>query len=67
MVELVELEATAEGTMVETLRVVEPKDAVEPVRTVIVEWLDERTFRSTEFRSTEMAGDSSPARAIGPL
>lgn len=48
MVELVEMEASAQGTMVETLRVVEPRDAVEPVRTVIIEWLDERHFRSLE-------------------
>lgn len=62
MVELVDLEASAEGTVVETLRVVEPKDAVEPVVTVVVEWIDERTFRSTR-----MAGDPLPAAAARPL
>jgi len=45
--ELIELEATTYGTIIEVLRVVDPKDVFEPVKTRIVEWLDESSFRST--------------------
>lgn len=43
--EIVQIEATPDGAIIEVLRVVNPKDAFEPVKTPVVEWLDERHFR----------------------
>lgn len=47
--ELVDMEITSQGTIIEVLRIVDPKDVFEPVKTRLVEWLDEATFRSTEI------------------
>lgn len=62
MDELVEIEATAEGTIVEVIGVVEPKDAVEPVKTRIVEWLDERTFRSSQVAADPLCPAGAAVR-----
>jgi hypothetical protein len=43
-----EAELTAEGTLLEVLRVVDVKDPVVPVRLRVREWLDERHYRDTD-------------------
>jgi hypothetical protein len=41
-----EIELTPEGTVLETVRLVDVKDPVEPVRILVREWIDERHYRS---------------------
>jgi hypothetical protein len=43
-----EAELTAEGTMLEVLRVVDVKDPIVPVRLRIREWIDERHYRAVD-------------------
>ncbi len=43
-----EAELTAEGTMLEVLRVVDVKDPIVPVRLRIREWIDERHYRDVD-------------------
>ena len=40
-----EVEFTADGTLLEVLRVVDVKDSIVPVRLRIREWIDERHYR----------------------
>jgi len=40
-----EVEFTAEGTLLEVLRVVDVKDSITPVRLRVREWIDERHYR----------------------
>ena len=44
-----EVEFTAEGTLVEVLRVVDVKNSVVPVRLRIREWIDERHYRDVDI------------------
>jgi hypothetical protein len=44
-----EVEFTAEGTLVEVLRVVDVKNPVVPVRLRIREWIDERHYRDVDI------------------
>ena len=43
-----EVEVTAEGTLLEVLRVVDVKDSISPVRMRVREWIDERHYRDVE-------------------
>jgi hypothetical protein len=43
-----EVELTAEGTLLEVLRVVDVKDPVVPVRLRVREWVDERHYRDVD-------------------
>jgi hypothetical protein len=43
-----EVEFTAEGTLLEVLRVVDVKDPVVPVHLRIREWIDERHYRDVD-------------------
>jgi hypothetical protein len=43
-----EVEVTAEGTLLEVLRVVDVKNPVVPVRHRIREWIDERHYRDVD-------------------
>jgi hypothetical protein len=43
-----ETELTAEGTLLEVLRVVDVKDPVVPVRLRVREWVDERHYRDID-------------------
>jgi hypothetical protein len=43
-----EAEFTAEGTLLEVLRVVDVKDSIAPVRLRIREWIDERHYRDVD-------------------
>jgi hypothetical protein len=43
-----EVEFTAEGTLLEVLRVVDVKDSIAPVRLRAREWIDERHYRDVD-------------------
>ena len=43
-----EVEFTAEGTLLEVLRVVDVKDSIAPVRLRVREWIDERHYRDVD-------------------
>ena len=43
-----EVEFTAEGTLLEVLRVVDVKDSIAPVRLRVREWIDERLYRDVD-------------------
>ena len=43
-----EVEFTAEGTLLEVLRVVDVKDPIGPIRLLVREWLDERHYREVD-------------------
>jgi len=43
-----EVELTAEGTLLEVLRVVDVKDSIAPVRLRVREWIDERHYRDID-------------------
>jgi hypothetical protein len=43
-----EVEFTAEGTLLEALRVVDVKDPIAPVRLRVREWIDERHYRDVD-------------------
>jgi hypothetical protein len=43
-----EVEFTAEGTLLETLRVVDVNNPVVPVRLRVREWIDERHYRDVD-------------------
>jgi hypothetical protein len=43
---LQEVELTPEGTVLETVRLVDVKDPIEPVKLLVREWIDERHYRS---------------------
>ena len=43
-----EIELTAEGTLLEVLRVVDVKDSIAPVRVRVREWIDERHYRDLD-------------------
>lgn len=43
-----EVEVTAEGTLLEVLRIVDVKDSITPVRLRVREWIDERHYRDIE-------------------
>jgi len=44
-----EVEFTAEGTLLEVLRIVDVKDSIAPVRRLCVrEWIDERHYRDVD-------------------
>lgn len=42
------VEFTAEGTLLEVLRVVDVKDSIAPVRLRVREWIDERHYRDVD-------------------
>ena len=44
-----EVEVTAEGTLLEVLRVVDVKDSISPVRLRVREWIDERHYRDIDI------------------
>jgi hypothetical protein len=44
-----EVELTAEGTLLEVLRVVDVKDSIAPVRLRVREWIDERHYRDVNI------------------
>jgi hypothetical protein len=50
-----EVEFTAEGTLLEVLRVVDVKDSIAPVRLRVREWIDER-----HYRDVDVSGDPVP-------
>ena len=50
-----EVEFTAEGTLLEVLRIVDVKDAIAPVRLRVHEWIDER-----HYRDVDVSGDPIP-------
>jgi len=50
-----EVEFTAEGTLLEVLRIVDVKDSVTPVRLRVREWIDER-----HYRDVDVSGDPIP-------
>ena len=50
-----EVEFTAEGTLLEVLRIVDVKDSVAPVRLRVREWIDER-----HYRDIDVSGDPIP-------
>jgi hypothetical protein len=43
-----EVEFTADGTLLEVLRVVDVKDPVVPIRLLVREWLDESQYREVD-------------------
>jgi hypothetical protein len=43
-----EVEVSAEGTLLEVLRVVDVKDSMFPVRLRLREWIDERHYRDVD-------------------
>ena len=43
-----EVEFTAEGTLLEVLRIVDVKDSTAPVRLRVREWIDERHYRDVD-------------------
>jgi len=43
-----EVEFTAEGTLLEVLRIVDVKDSMAPVRLRVREWIDERHYRDVD-------------------
>ena len=44
-----EVEFTAEGTLLEVLRVVDVKDSIAPVRLRVCEWIDEHHYRDVNI------------------
>jgi hypothetical protein len=50
-----EIEFTAEGTLLEVLRIVDDKDPVDPVRLCVREWLDE-----SHYCEVDVPGDFIP-------
>ena len=50
-----EVEFTADGTLLEVLRVVDVKDPVVPIRLLVREWLDE-----SQYREVDVPGDFIP-------
>ena len=46
---------TAEGTLLEVLRIVDVKDSIAPVRLRVREWIDER-----HYRDVDVSGDPIP-------
>jgi hypothetical protein len=43
-----EVEVTAQGTLLEVLRVVDVKDSIAPIRLRVREWIDERHYRDVD-------------------
>jgi hypothetical protein len=43
-----EVEFTAEGTLLEVLRIVDVKDSIAPVQLRVREWIDERHYRDVD-------------------
>ena len=43
-----EVEFTAEGTLLEVLRIVDVKASIAPVRLRVREWIDERHYRDVD-------------------
>ena len=43
-----EVEFTADGTLLEVLRVVDVKDSIAPARLRVREWIDERHYRDVD-------------------
>jgi hypothetical protein len=43
-----DIEFTAEGTLLEVLRVVDVKDSIAPVQLRLREWIDERHYRDVD-------------------
>ena len=43
-----EVDFTAEGTLLEVLRIVDVKDSMAPVRLRVREWIDERHYRDVD-------------------
>ena len=50
-----EVEFTAEGTLLEVLRVMDVRDSIAPVRLRVREWIDER-----HYRDVDVSGDRVP-------
>jgi hypothetical protein len=50
-----EVEFTAEGTLLEVLRIVDVKDSIAPVQLRVREWIDER-----HYRDVDVFGDPVP-------
>ena len=50
-----EVEFSAEGTLLEVLRIVDVKYAIAPVRLRVREWIDER-----HYRDLDVSGDPIP-------
>jgi hypothetical protein len=47
-VELIDIELTEDGTIVEVMRIVDVKDAISPVRLRVPEWIDEEHYRDVD-------------------
>ena len=43
-----EVQFTAEGTLLEVLRIVDVKDSIAPVHLLVREWIDERHYRDVD-------------------
>jgi hypothetical protein len=43
-----EVDFTAEGTLLEVLRIVDVKDSIAPVQLRVREWIDERHYRDVD-------------------
>jgi hypothetical protein len=43
-----EVEFTAEGTLLEVLRIVDVKDSIAPVQLRVRQWIDERHYRDVD-------------------
>jgi hypothetical protein len=50
-----EVEFTADGTLLEVLRIVDVKDSIAPVRLRVREWIDEH-----HYRDVDVSGDPVP-------
>jgi hypothetical protein len=51
-----EVEFTAEGTLLEVLRVVDVKDSIAPVRLRMRKWIDERYYRDVDVPEDLLPG-----------
>ena len=47
-----EVEFTAEGTLLEVLRIMDVKDSMAPVRLRVREWIDERHYRDLDVSAS---------------
>lgn len=47
-VELLDLEVSGDGAVIEVMRLIDVKDLTEPTRLLIREWTDERPYREVE-------------------
>jgi hypothetical protein len=59
-----EVEFTADGTLLEVLRVVDVKDSIVPVRLRIREWIDERHYRDIPAKTGALLAAIGPAALV---